>query len=163
MSGSGARRPDRSGGDHDDRWGRDPYRRKRVQQERRRAGLDREHRDDLPTDDDDTVEDEDRVRKVPSPRSVSELLGGVVRSRGWEERLGGAQLENRWTEVVGADLARRCEPVRFAGGTLVVRAENRTWATQLRYMTGEIRMRADRVLGEGTVRQVRITVGPLGS
>ena len=158
-------RPRRGGDDHvdhDDRWGRDPYRRKRSRLERRRADLDDRMRHETPTDEDDTVEEGDHLRRVPSPRSVADVLGGMVRSRGWDERLRGAQLHTRWAEIVGADLARRCEPVRLAGGTLVVRAENRTWATQLRYMTGEIKSRAERVLGEGNVREVRITVGSLG-
>lgn len=148
--------------DHDDRWGRDPYRPKRARLERRRAELDDDHRHELPTDEDDTVEEGARLRRVPSPRAVADLLGGIVNDRGWDERLRGAKLEARWAEIVGQDLARQCEPVRLAGGTLVVRAANRTWATQLRYMTGELRSRAEGVLGEGTVREVRITVGPMG-
>lgn len=147
--------------DHDDRWGRDPYRRKRFRLERERAQLDERNRHRAPSEDDDTVEDGTVVRRVPSPKTVADLLGGVVRDRGWEERLQGARLENRWSQIVGADLARRCEPVRLAGGTLVIRAESRTWATQLRYMTGEIRRRTEGALGPGTVREVRITVGRL--
>lgn len=149
-------------GDHDDRWGRDPYRHKRRRLEDERAELDQANRHDVPSDEDDIVEDGDRVRRVPSPEPVADLLGGMVRQRGWEERLQGARLEREWVAIVGADLARRCEPVRLAGRTLVVRAENRTWATQLRYMTAEIRARTEGVLGEGEVREVRITVGPLG-
>lgn len=156
------RRREGSTGDHDDRWGRDPYRGKRRRLENRRADLDEAHRHDVPTDEDDTVEDGEQVRRVPSPKRVSDVLGGMVRQRGWEERLQGARLEREWTAIVGADLARRCEPVRLAGGTLVVRAESRTWATQLRYMTGEIRLRTEAVLGDAEVREVRITVGPLG-
>ena len=156
-----SRRPDVSG-DHDDRWGRDPYRRKRRRLEHERADLDQASRHDTPTDEDDVVEDGDRVRRVPSPETVADLLGGMVRQRGWEERLRGAQLEREWITIVGPDLARRCEPVRLAGGTLVVRAENRTWATQLKYMTGEIRSRTEAVLGGGKVDEVRITVGPIG-
>lgn len=155
------RRADLSG-DHDDRWGRDPYQRKRRRLEDERAELDEAHRHDVPSDEDDTVEDGERVRRVPSPKRVADLLGGMVRQRGWEERLQGARLEREWVAIVGADLARRCEPVRLAGRTLVVRAESRIWATQLRYMTAEIRARTEGVLGEGEVREVRITVGPLG-
>lgn len=158
---NGSPRGREEAGDHDDRWGRDPYRRKRRALERRRSRVDRERGSEPPTDDDFTVEDDEGLQVVPAPSPLADVLGGVVRSRGWEAPLRGAELQARWVEIVGADLARRCEPVRFAGGTLVVRAENQTWATQLRYMTREIVARAESVLGGGSVREVRITVGPL--
>jgi hypothetical protein len=44
---------------------------------------------------------------------------------------------------------------------LVVRAESPVWATQLRYLTAQLIERADMALGLGSVREVRITVGPL--
>ena len=89
-------------------------------------------------------------------------LGAVVRSsvdrHGWGDRLEGASIVARWEELVGADVARRCVPVRLVGGLLVVRAESNAWATQVRYLAGEIVRRADEVLRPGLVREVRVTV-----
>jgi predicted nucleic acid-binding Zn ribbon protein len=140
------------------------YARKRAAQARQRARLDRRGFDPSPpTDDDWTVPDEetDGVHRVRRPTPVGDSLGAFLDRRGWGERLRAATAWNNWEDMVGADLAARCEPVRLAGGTLVVRAESQVWATQLRYMLPQLRARVEEVLGEGSVSDVRVVVGTL--
>ena len=140
------------------------YERRRAKQARRRAALDRDGFDHAPpTDDDWTVaeEESDAVRRVTPPTPVGESVEALIRRRGWHERLRAATAWARWSEIVGAELADRCEPVRLAGGTLVVRAESQAWAAQLRYLTVQLVTNAEAVLGVGTVRGVRVVVGPL--
>jgi len=105
--------------------------------------------------------DSEVVRRIEPPSVVGDELDSLVRRRGWSERLRAATVWSRWEEMVGAELADRCEPVRLAGRVLVVRAENQAWATQLRYLTGQLVSSAESVLGAGTVRDVRVVVGPL--
>jgi predicted nucleic acid-binding Zn ribbon protein len=140
------------------------YARKRWQQQRERARLERRHYDPSPPSDDDwTVPEEetDGVRRISRPTPVGDTLGAYLDRRGWNERLRAATAWSRWEDVVGAPLAQRCEPVRLAGGTLVVRAESQVWATQLRYMLPQLQQKAEEVLGAGTVAEVRVVVGPL--
>ena len=116
-----------------------------------------------PTDEDWTTaeEDDERLRIISRPRPVAELLEGYLRARRWEDRIDGVAVFSHWGEIVGPALAERCEPVRLTGGTLVVRAISQTWATQLGYMVTQLTARANEVLGDGLVHDVRITVGPL--
>lgn len=107
------------------------------------------------------VDDEDTLRTTRSPRPLGELLTTVAERRRWGARLEAAGIFVKWKEIVGADLARRCEPVRLAGGVLVVRAETQAWATQVGYLEGEIRRRADESLRPGLVRELKVTVGTL--
>lgn len=140
------------------------YERKRAQQARQRARQDRDSFDPSPPDDEDWTVPEvvtDGVRRISPPEPIGDALERFVARRGWDERLRGANAWARWADIVGGDLAERCEPVRLAGGTLVVRASTQAWATQLRYLTGQLRSNAERLLGPGTVTQVRIVVGPL--
>lgn len=121
---------------------------------------------DGPTDDRDEEivarDDEDTLRPVRAPVPVGETIGALVGRRGWEERLRGAAIHGRWSEIVGEELAQRCEPVRLAGGILVVRVESSTWATQVDYLSARILDRAREVVGADLVREIRITVGRLG-
>jgi len=140
------------------------YARKRVRRARDRAKQDRQRFDPSPaTDDDWTVAEEgtDGVRKLRQPTPIGETLTQLVRRRGWDERLRGATAWTRWHDIVGAEMARRCEPVRLAGGVLVVRAESQVWATQLRYLVPQLLANANEVLGSRAVRSVRIVVGRL--
>lgn len=119
-------------------------------------------RPDQPSGEDVTWVDEDEtLRTTGTPRSLGELLGAMAKRRRWGARLEAAGIFATWEKIVGRDLARRCEPVRLAGGVLVVRAESQAWATQVGYLEGEIRRRADESLRPGLVRQLKVTVGPL--
>jgi hypothetical protein len=141
------------------------YDRKRAEQARARAKLDRATYDPAPADPDAewTIEDDNGsgLARTSAPAPVGDALQQFLARRGWAERLSGATASQRWDEVVGPDLADRCEPVRLAGGTLVVRAESQVWATQLRYLLPQLVENTNTVLGGHQVREVRLVVGPL--
>lgn len=140
------------------------YERRRRAEARRRARLERETYDPAPPSDEDWVApdpDTDAVQRVRPPTAIGADLERLLAQRGWSDRLRGAQVFTRWTDIVGADLARRCEPVRVAGGILVIRAESQVWATQLHYLTPTLLRSATEVLGPDTVREVRLVVGSL--
>ena len=92
----------------------------------------------------------------PPPPPVSDLVNRLSSRRGWQARLRGARIHSAWAEIAGEDLARHVEPVRLAGGVLVVRAESPAWATQVRYLAGQLLERANDVLGEGEVTSVTV-------
>jgi predicted nucleic acid-binding Zn ribbon protein len=108
-------------------------------------------------------EDASRTARVPAPTPVAAEFGRLFARPGWAERLGVARLAGAWADVVGPDLAAHCEPVRIAGRVLTVRAATGTWATQLKWFTVQLAERAQELLGEGSVTEVRIVVGPLGA
>lgn len=158
---------DRPGPDRDRRASfgtdRDPatYARRRARAARRRASLDRQTFDPSPPDDDDwVVPDRSQVRRVPrAPESVGDVLDDLISSRRWGDRLRGASVFDRWSEVVGEDLAQHCRPVRLKGGVLTVAASSPTWATQLRYLTGQLALNVNAALGEPQVTSVNVVVG----
>lgn len=140
------------------------YVRRRAALQQRRAELDRESYDPAPSEDEDWTigeEDTDGLKRLEPPATVGDALGDLIKRRGWDERLRGATALSRWHEIVGEDLAARCEPVRLVGGVLTVRAENQVWATQLRYMLDVLATNVESSLGSGTVKEVRVVVGPL--
>lgn len=138
--------------------------RERARQARRRAALERASFDPAPpTDDDWTIaeQDTDGLRRVPEPTPIGTAIAGVVARRGWQERVQASTVWSRWEEVVGPQLRPHCQPVRIAGRTLVIRADSQVWATQLRYLGPQLLSNLTAVLGDETVDDVRVTVGPL--
>ncbi|MGF1664247.1 MAG: DUF721 domain-containing protein, partial [Kineosporiaceae bacterium] len=95
------------------------------------------------------------------PQLLGELASGIVHDAGWQDRIGVAGVMARWPEVVGADIAAHCSPERFDDGVLVVRAETTAWATQLSYLTGDLRRRLADVVGDGVVHRIEV-LGPAG-
>ncbi len=140
------------------------YARRRRADARRRAAIERRSYDPAPPDDDDWTApdpDSDGLQRVQPPSSLGAALDGFVARQGWGDRLRGARVFTHWEQIVGQALAARCEPVRVAGGTLVIRAESQVWATQLHYLTPDLLRSAGEVLGAGTVRDIRVVVGTL--
>lgn len=162
-AGRRSRRPDLDDARRAIRRDRDAsvYARRRRRQERRRDELEQERFDPTPPGDDDwTVPDRDGLRRLPSaPEPLGDLLGELLDERGWGARLRASALFARWAEVVGNDVARHCDPVRLVGGVLVVQASSPSWATQLRWLSGDLQLAVNCALGEPIVERVEVTVG----
>jgi len=60
--------------------------------------------------------------------------------------------------VVGERLAAECVPFRMEGTVLLVRASSSAWATQVRFLAGEVARKANEVLGAEVVRAVTVLV-----
>jgi len=116
------------------------------------------------SDDEWVVADEENptLRRVTGPTPIGAEVDRMLRRPGWGERLGAGRVAAHWEEIVGPELANRCEPVRLAGRVLVVRAESAAWATQLRYLSGQLLERLAGVISDTTVHEIRVIVGRLG-
>ncbi len=135
------------------------YARRRHRDGRRRHALEREAFDPQPEQDDWTVPDRTGHRRMPgTPEALGDVLGAMMEDRGWSARLRSSALFSRWAEVVGDDVARNCEPVRLVGGVLVVATTSTSWATQLRYLSGELQRAVNHALGEPIVERVEVQV-----
>lgn len=98
----------------------------------------------------------DDPRRTRPPPPVGEALGDLVRRRGWARRLEGAKVHERWEEIAGEQIAGHVRPVRLHGGVLVLEADSAAWATQVRYLAGDLLRRAGEVLGDGQVASVTV-------
>jgi predicted nucleic acid-binding Zn ribbon protein len=67
---------------------------------------------------------------------------------------------SRWSEVVGPGISANAHPVSLAGGVLVVGASDPAWASQLRYLAGDLLARLEQVAGPGAVRRLEVRVRP---
>jgi predicted nucleic acid-binding Zn ribbon protein len=67
---------------------------------------------------------------------------------------------SRWPQLVGASIARHAEPTSLREGVLSVRADSPAWATELGYLAADIRARANELIGNQSVIEVRVWTGP---
>jgi predicted nucleic acid-binding Zn ribbon protein len=104
-----------------------------------------------------TRADERTMRDTPIGSIVDELL---VRERAFARGLPVGRLAAEWTEVVGPRLGSESAPVSLDGGVLMVAASSGPWGAQARFMTDEIKRRANERLGSDAVSKVQIVVRP---
>ena len=68
-------------------------------------------------------------------------------------------LTDQWSDIVGDDIAAHAHLDSVRDGTLTITADGPIWASQLRYLEGEIVTRAEAVVGTDVIGSVRIRVG----
>jgi predicted nucleic acid-binding Zn ribbon protein len=90
------------------------------------------------------------------PQRLAQAIGGLLDSRGWQQRAAVGSVFGRWAEIVGADLAAHTAPGAFADGELTVTADSTAWATQVRLLAPQLLRRLAAELGDGTVRRVKV-------
>jgi predicted nucleic acid-binding Zn ribbon protein len=92
-------------------------------------------------------------RPLPQPREPRPLRDSLARFR---TPLSGV-LE-RWGEVVGPDIAAHARPVAVRDGTLVVEADDPTWASQLKWLGADLLRRLAEAAGEPVADHVEVRV-----
>jgi predicted nucleic acid-binding Zn ribbon protein len=95
------------------------------------------------------------------PQTLSDIVGKLLRERGWKEEVSVGGVIGRWREIVGDDIADHAEPQSFDNKILVVRASSTPWATQLKILRSTILGRISQEIGDGVVEDLEI-LGPTG-
>ena len=100
--------------------------------------------------------DERTIHETP----IGEIVEGLLRERVFARGAPIARLAADWDAVVGPRLAAESAPVSLDGGVLVVSATDGPWGAQLRFLSAEIRSRANAALGGEPVGRVHVIVRP---
>jgi predicted nucleic acid-binding Zn ribbon protein len=90
------------------------------------------------------------------PQAFGSMIKRMVSDRGWEETTASATVLSAWDQVVGPELASRCQPVSLRDGELTLAAESTAWAMQIRGMLPTLMTRVRAELGPGVVTHIRV-------
>jgi hypothetical protein len=96
--------------------------------------------------------------REPAPiRGV--LLEGAL---GWglDNPLEIARIFESWKEMVGEQVAARCEPASLGRGVLKVWAASAPWANELKYLAPEVIRRVNAGVGREVVRELKVALRP---
>ena len=99
-----------------------------------------------------------RTAEGRSPRPVSESLGALARSLGAPGVGVLAAVFAHWEELVGPDIAAHAHPRSLRDGVLVVVVDQPAWATQLRFLSGDVLARLHEAAGPTEVRELQVRV-----
>ena len=102
-------------------------------------------------------DDGDRLGLRP-PRSLSETLSEVAAELALDDPDVIAGVLGGWAALVGEAVAAHAQPRSVRSGILTVEVESPEWATQLRYLEGEVLLRIGRKVRPGAVTALRVVV-----
>lgn len=95
----------------------------------------------------------------PEPVRLGDALNDV-KTPGGARPADIARLWRAWPALAGATVCAHVEPTSLREGVLRLRADSPVWATEVGYLAEHIRARANEVLKDSVVREVRVWTGP---
>ncbi|WP_445167836.1 DUF721 family protein [Mycolicibacterium sp. Dal123E01] len=94
------------------------------------------------------------------PQTFATVANDLAKSRGWTSKVAEGTVFAQWPTVVGEQIAEHAEPTSLRDGVLSVAAESTAWATQLRIVQAQLLAKIAAAVGDGVVKQLKIT-GPV--
>ena len=94
------------------------------------------------------------------PAPIRTVLLDGARRWGLDKPLEIARVFGSWKEMVGDQVAARCEPGSLGNGVLKVWAASAPWANELKYLAPEVIRRVNAAVGQDVVRELRVALRP---
>ena len=95
-----------------------------------------------------------------APKKLRDILDPFARRVGMDAGAATGRVWSEWPSIVGPDIADHAEPTSLRRGVLRIRTDSPVWATELTYLSEEIRRRVNDALGRDEVTGVKIWTGP---
>lgn len=92
--------------------------------------------------------------------NVSNVVNGILDTRGWRGKVLEQMAVDLWPEVVGEHIAQHTIAERFKNGTLYVRARSPLWTQELHFHHARIITRMNGRLKQNIVQKIRCSVTP---
>jgi predicted nucleic acid-binding Zn ribbon protein len=100
------------------------------------------------------------VAKDAGPQRLRDLLAAYGKSVGLDQALQVGRLWQRWGQVVGPQIAAHAEPTSLKDGVLRIRTDSPTWATEIGYLSEQIKQRVNELSQSTLVTEVKVWTGP---
>ncbi len=94
------------------------------------------------------------------PAPIRGVLLEGARAWGLDNPLEIARVFESWREMVGEQVAARCEPASLGRGVLKVWAASAPWANELKYLAPEVIRRVNAGVGREVVRELKVALRP---
>lgn len=88
--------------------------------------------------------------------TIGDLLGQVVQSQGWSDKLDDQRIFTDWVKIVGPEVAQHAQIDGFEDGIVHVRADKTAWAKELTLLAPRIVAKLNHALGDGTVMRIEV-------
>lgn len=98
----------------------------------------------------------DRRQNRDDAVPISEVLGDLIRERGWGKHIDAQRVLDDWGSIVGPEVAQHSRVTGFADAVVHVETRTTAWATQLKLLAPRIVARLNELLGDGSVVRIEI-------
>jgi len=101
-----------------------------------------------------------RKRARSSPTGIGDVLRLTLKKYKLPVHMTDRGLAEAWSEAVGALISSYTAVENLKNKTLYVKVADSVWLQQLQFMKPEIGERLNRILGDGSVNRLHLSIGP---
>jgi predicted nucleic acid-binding Zn ribbon protein len=98
-------------------------------------------------------------RRKGTPTAVGDVIGQVLGDLGLDAVAKAHQIDARWEEIVGSQVAAHCRPLGLRGDVLELEVDSPVWSQQLQLRKPELLAALGRSFGADAPRELRFQVG----
>jgi len=98
---------------------------------------------------------------MSEPKSITEILPGVIRSLGLKKKSEQLQVLREWGSIVGEEIFKRTKPVTVKKGVLKIMVDGSAWMNELQLLKPEILSRIEAKFGKGQIKDIRFVPGKI--
>ena len=92
------------------------------------------------------------------PERADNVVASLASALGIESPRVLSAVFNRWSDLVGSDVASRCSPVSLRKGVLEVTTDSPGWAAQLRYLGPKVLAAVNDAAGATIAKRLEISI-----
>ncbi|MBI5217013.1 MAG: DUF721 domain-containing protein [Ignavibacteriae bacterium] len=92
--------------------------------------------------------------RASAPKQLGGVLESVIQNLGLGQRLKKAEALDRWSEIVGEQIARVTVPVRVEGDTLVVHVTSSVWRNELVFLKRELITKINKSVQKDLIKDI---------
>ncbi len=93
---------------------------------------------------------------MEEPERISNIIGSLLREMGSQDLLVLSDIDRRWPEIVGDNLASRVRPLKLVKGTLWLGTPSPVWSQEVMFARETIKNRVKEVVGFA-LQEIRTT------
>ncbi len=90
------------------------------------------------------------------PVPLADVMGDLLKERGWDERLSTQRIYTDWSGIVGPEVAEHSEVVGYADGIVEIQADSTAWARELQFLAATLVRKLNEELGHGSVLRIDV-------
>ena len=90
------------------------------------------------------------------PHALSEILTAFVKDSGWKESVSVGELQARWTDIIGENVAQHCTIESYKDGKLVLNTSSSSWQAQMTALSAVLKEKINEKLGEDVVTEIAV-------
>lgn len=90
---------------------------------------------------------------------IAQLIDNWFESKNYTQRRRNFDVFHNWNDIVGNDIGRNTEPVKFYNDVLVIKVKNSVWTQELQYLKPQLLEKIRRSFPETKITDLRFRIG----